>query len=99
MRHTGRFNRAIIAKRVYFEKPQIHFSYNLGRKVKMFAGFGRPDVPQTIFEVVGVELMESERINGKLVYTRKFLFRCKIFLKNLDIIRENDYFAKLYQFF
>ena len=41
----------------------------IGREVKMRAEFVHPEVPQVSFKVTGVELMKSERINGKLVYT------------------------------
>ena len=41
----------------------------IGREVKMPAGFVQPEVRQIGFNVTNIELMKSERINGKLVYT------------------------------
>ena len=41
----------------------------IGREVKMPAGFIKPEVQQAKFEVTSIELMKSERINGKLAYT------------------------------
>ena len=41
----------------------------IGREVIMPAGFVKPEVPQDCFMVTSIELMKSERINGKLVYT------------------------------
>ena len=52
--------------------PHITF----GRQVKMCAGFAWPEIPQISFIVTGIELMKSERINGKLVYTQVFSKDC-----------------------
>ena len=41
----------------------------IGREVKMPAGFVQPEIRQVGFNVTNIELMKSERINGKLVYT------------------------------
>ena len=41
----------------------------LGREVKTRAGFILPEVPQVGFCVQNIDLMKSERINGKLTYT------------------------------
>ena len=41
----------------------------IGREVKMPAGFVKPEIQQDKFDVTSIELMKSERINGKLVYT------------------------------
>jgi 2'-5' RNA ligase len=41
----------------------------LGREVKMPNGFMQPAVPQVGFDITSIELMKSERINNKLVYT------------------------------
>ena len=41
----------------------------LGREVKLPAGFVHPQAHQITFSVSCIELMKSERINGKLVYT------------------------------
>jgi len=41
----------------------------IGREVKMPAGFVKPEVPPASFSVSSIELMKSERIAGKLVYT------------------------------
>jgi len=40
----------------------------VGREVKMRSGFVRPEVPQVGFSITSMELMKSERINGKLIY-------------------------------
>jgi len=45
--------------------PHVTF----GREVKLRSGFVQPEVPQVSFNVTSIELMKSERINGKLVYT------------------------------
>jgi 2'-5' RNA ligase len=44
----------------------------IGREVKMRAGFVQPEVPQAGLNVTSIELMESERINGRLVYTQVY---------------------------
>ena len=44
----------------------------IAREVKMLAGFVKPEIPQDSFDVTSVELMKSERINGKLRYTPVF---------------------------
>jgi len=41
----------------------------IGRQIKMRSGFIPPEVPQVAFNVSSIELMKSEHINGKLVYT------------------------------
>ena len=41
----------------------------IGREVKAPTDFIKPDVRQVSFNVTSIELMLSERINGKLVYT------------------------------
>jgi len=40
----------------------------IAREVRMPSGFIKPEIPQDSFIVTSVELMKSERINGKLVY-------------------------------
>jgi 2'-5' RNA ligase len=45
--------------------PHVTF----GRQVKMRAGFIQPKIRQVCFSVTGIDLMKSERMNGKLVYT------------------------------
>jgi 2'-5' RNA ligase len=44
----------------------------IGREVKMRSGFVQPKVPQVGFNITSIELMKSERINGKLIYTRVY---------------------------
>jgi len=41
----------------------------IGREVIMPVGFDKPKVRQVGFDVGSIELMKSERINGKLIYT------------------------------
>jgi len=41
----------------------------VGREVKLRSGFVQPEVSQVDFNVTSIELMKSERINGKLTYT------------------------------
>ena len=41
----------------------------IGREVKMPAGFMKPEVRQVTFNITSIELMKSEHINRKLVYT------------------------------
>ena len=41
----------------------------IGREVRLPAGFVKPEVPQVKFNITSIELMKSERINGKLTYT------------------------------
>ena len=47
----------------------------VGREVKMRAGFVHPEVPQISFNITSIELMKSERINGKLTYTSVYAKR------------------------
>ena len=44
----------------------------LGREVKMRSGYIQPEAQQIDFKVSSIELMKSERINGKLTYTPVF---------------------------
>ena len=41
----------------------------IGREVKMKLGYVQSEVQQVDFNVTSIELMKSERINGKLTYT------------------------------
>jgi len=41
----------------------------IGREVKMRTGFVYPEVSKVSFNITSIELMKSERINGKLTYT------------------------------
>ena len=50
----------------------------IAREVKMKSGYVQPEAPQTSFYVASIELMKSERINGKLVYTPVFAVRCQM---------------------
>jgi 2'-5' RNA ligase len=47
-------------------KPHV----TIGREVRMPAGFVQPNVRQVGFNVTSIELMKSERINGRWVYTQ-----------------------------
>jgi len=62
---TERLRRAGFAIEARKYTPHI----TLGREVKLLAGFIPPQAPQTAFEVKSIELMKSERINGRLTYT------------------------------
>jgi 2'-5' RNA ligase len=42
----------------------------IGRELRMSAGFVQPKIRQDKFDAISIELMNSERINGKLVSTR-----------------------------
>jgi len=53
----------ILEKRKYL--PHI----TIGREVKISSGVIQPGVSSVCFDVAKVDLMKSERINGKLVYT------------------------------
>ena len=44
----------------------------IARQVKMRTGFVQPEIPQINFNVTSIELMKSEQINGKLVYTQVY---------------------------
>ena len=48
----------------------------IGREVKMPAGFVNPEARKVGFDVSGIELMKSEHINGKLVYTPVYTKKC-----------------------
>ena len=48
----------------------------IGREVKMPAGFVKPEISQDRFDVTSIELLRSERINGKLVYTPVYTKKC-----------------------
>ena len=50
----------------------------IGREVKIRAGFVQPTVQPISFNVTKIELMNSERINGKLTYR-------KVYAKNASI--------------
>ena len=62
-------------KGVVLENRKYTPHVTIGREVKMPAGFVKPEVEQVKFDVTSIELMKSERINGKLVYTPIF---CKL---------------------
>jgi len=53
--------------------PHITF----GRQVKLPAGFVRPEIQNVNFNISSIELMKSERINGKLTYTPVFSLASK----------------------
>jgi len=61
----------IIENRIY--TPHI----TIAREVILPAGFVKPEVMQVGFSVKSIDLMKSERINGKLIYT-------KIYAKTVD---------------
>ena len=42
----------------------------IGREVKMHSGFTIPEIQQVEFNIKSIDLMKSERINGKLTYTQ-----------------------------
>ena len=65
---TGRLSQKdfILENRKY--TPHV----TIGREVKMRTGFVQPKVPQAEFNVTNIELMKSERINDKLVYTQVY---------------------------
>jgi 2'-5' RNA ligase len=52
----------------------------IGREVKLRPGFVQPEIQQVGFNVTSIELMKSERINGKLTYTKINVF----FSKNIN---------------
>jgi len=41
----------------------------IGREVRISSGFVIPEIQQLSFNISSIELMKSERINGRLVYT------------------------------
>ena len=41
----------------------------IGREVKMRTGFVQPEIRRLSFNITSIELMKSERITGKLIYT------------------------------
>ena len=47
----------------------------IGREVKIQTEFIKPEIQQVGFNVTSIELMKSERINGKLVYTQLYSTR------------------------
>jgi len=44
----------------------------IGREIKIRQGFEAPVIPQNSFTIASIELMKSERINGKLTYTQVY---------------------------
>jgi 2'-5' RNA ligase len=59
----------LIQKGFELENRKYTPHVTIGREVKMPVGFVQPEVRQAGFNVTHIELMKSERINGKLVYT------------------------------
>jgi len=53
----------------------------IGREVKIPAGFVLPAIQQLSFKISSIELMKSERINGRLVYTQMYSL-CSIQVDN-----------------
>ena len=51
------------------ESRRYYPHVTIGREVKVPAGFIQPKFQPVSFDVTGIELMKSERINGKLTYT------------------------------
>jgi 2'-5' RNA ligase len=41
----------------------------IGREVKLRSGYVQLEVPKANFNLKNIELMKSERMNGKLIYT------------------------------
>ncbi len=53
-------------------KPHV----TIGREVKLRSGFVQPEVQQIGFNVSSIELMTSERINGKMTYRAIYQKQC-----------------------
>jgi len=62
---TGR----LIQKGLMLENRLYSPHVTIGREIKLRPGIDTPDIPQVDFPIVSIELMKSERINGKLTYT------------------------------
>jgi len=60
----------LIQKGFTLESRKFVPHVTIGREVKMRPGFIQPEVPPAGFNVTDVDLMKSERINGKLTYTQ-----------------------------
>ena len=56
-------------KGVMLENRKYAPHITIGREVKMRPEYVQPDAQQVGFNVTSIELMKSERINGKLTYT------------------------------
>ena len=65
---TGR----LIKKGFMLEERQYSPHVTMGREIKLRPGFITPDIPQVGFTITSIELMKSERINGKLTYTKVY---------------------------
>ena len=61
--------RRLQLKGFMLENRQYVPHVTIGREVKMPAGFVHSEVPKVSFNITTIELMKSERINGKLTYT------------------------------
>jgi 2'-5' RNA ligase len=64
---------ALIQKGFVLEKRKYTPHVTIGREVRMHAGFVLPKTSHDSFVVKNIELMKSERVNGRLVYSRVYL--------------------------
>jgi 2'-5' RNA ligase len=58
----------LIQKGFILENRKYTPHVTIGREVKMPAGFVKPEVHPVGFNITNIELMKSERLDGKLVY-------------------------------
>ena len=62
----------LIQKGFLLENRKYTPHVTIGREVRMREGFVNPQVQQISFKITSIELMKSERINGKLGYTQVY---------------------------
>jgi len=62
----------LIQKGFMLEDRQYSPHVTIGREIKLRPGFITPEIPQVSFTIASIDLMKSERINGKLTYTQVY---------------------------
>jgi len=62
----------LIQKGFMLEDRQYSPHVTIGREIKLPQGFITPEIPQVSFTIASIELMKSERLNGKLTYTQVY---------------------------
>jgi len=69
----------LIQKGFLLENRKYTPHVTIGREVRMRTGFAIPEIQQISFNITSIELMKSERINGKLVYTKVYSRQNSVF--------------------
>jgi len=64
--------RRLIQKGFILDDRKYSPHVTMGREIKLRPGFITPEIPQVSFTIASIELMKSERINGRLTYTQVY---------------------------